>query len=134
MHHYFRSQVPFVKGPWVRTVGFQDFTYFMRKAAEMYGNIPSGKGEDDGSVFNTFLKESRYSKDMREVQWEDIREILEKYKVSRACVYTAINGSVRSESTCPVYPILSERPSHGSVPSRAVCRTTATSIRCCERV
>lgn len=81
MHHYFRSQAQFVKGPWVRTLAFPDFSYFMLKAGEIYGDIPSAKGEDDGSVFTTFLKESRFSKEMRSVGWEDIREILEKYKV-----------------------------------------------------
>lgn len=43
-----------------------------------------GKGEDDGSLFSSFLKESRLPVQLRHVSWEAIRDILELYKV---CLY-----------------------------------------------
>jgi hypothetical protein len=85
MGHYFRTQAPFIKGPWVRTVGFETFIYFLGKAGEMFGNIPPEKGRDDGTVFTTFLQESRLAASLRDVKWEDVKEILEKYKV-RTCI------------------------------------------------
>lgn len=48
----------------------------------MYKDIPLGKGEDDGSIFSSFLKESRLPADMRSVGWEDVRDILDVYKVA----------------------------------------------------
>lgn len=39
------------------------------------------QGEDDGSIFTTFLKESRLPLAMKNVTWETIRDILAKYKV-----------------------------------------------------
>lgn len=47
----------------------------------MYKEIPIGKGEDDGSIFSNFLKESRLPKELKSVSWEDVRNILEVYKV-----------------------------------------------------
>lgn len=40
-----------------------------------------GKGEDDGSLFSSFLKESRLPVPLRHISWEAIRDILELYKV-----------------------------------------------------
>ncbi|RDB17847.1 hypothetical protein Hypma_000771 [Hypsizygus marmoreus] len=79
MHHYFYTQSHFIKTPWVRNVPLRVFTYFMKLAEEMYGEIPRGKGEDDGSVFSNFLKESRLLPGMKSISWESIRDILKEY-------------------------------------------------------
>lgn len=82
IHHYFRTTPhAFIKGIWSRSVPFPVFTHFMTVAGKMYGHIPTGKGEDDGSVFATFLKESRVPVEMKSVSWEEIRDILEVYRV-----------------------------------------------------
>lgn len=39
------------------------------------------KGEDDGSIFATFLKESRLPADSKSYTWENVREIMDAYKV-----------------------------------------------------
>jgi hypothetical protein len=62
-------------------VSFPVFAYFLKLAADVYGDIPCAKGEDDGSMFSTFLKESRYPTGMKTVVWEEIRDIMEKYQV-----------------------------------------------------
>ncbi|EAU85991.2 hypothetical protein CC1G_03014 [Coprinopsis cinerea okayama7 len=80
MHHYFHTQTHFIRTPWVRNVPFGVFVYFMQKAHAKYGDIPRGKGEDDGSLFMTFLKESRFPSHLKSVTWENILEILEQYK------------------------------------------------------
>jgi len=51
----------------------------------MYGDIPRGKGEDDGSVFNYFLKESRIPPQLKSVPWETIRELMDTYKFIPFC-------------------------------------------------
>ncbi|KAF9463035.1 hypothetical protein BDZ94DRAFT_648521 [Collybia nuda] len=79
MHHYFYTQAHFIKTPWVRTVRMGVFVYFLKLAEERYGEIPRGKGEDDGSLFSSFLKESRLPVQLRHVSWEVIRDILESY-------------------------------------------------------
>lgn len=61
---------------------FPVFTHFLKVAAEIYGEIPLAKGEDDGSVFSSFLKESRLPAELKSVRWEEIRDILEVYRVS----------------------------------------------------
>jgi hypothetical protein len=82
IHHYFRTTShPFIKTTWVRTVPFPVFTYFLKVASEVYGEIPLAKGEDDGSVFSSFLKESRLPEELKSVSWEEIRDILQVYKV-----------------------------------------------------
>ncbi|KAF6755958.1 hypothetical protein DFP72DRAFT_990005 [Ephemerocybe angulata] len=80
MHHYFQTQAHFIRTPWVKNVSLGVFLHFMQKAQEKYGDIPRGKGEDDGSIFMTFLKESRFPSHMRSVTWENVLEILETYK------------------------------------------------------
>jgi hypothetical protein len=62
-------------------VPFPVFTYFLKVASEVYGEIPLAKGEDDGSVFSSFLKESRLPDELKSVSWEEIRDILQVYKV-----------------------------------------------------
>jgi hypothetical protein len=55
---------------------FLVFAYFLKLAADVYGDIPCAKGEDDGWMFSTFLKEStqsRYPTGMKTVVWEEIR-------------------------------------------------------------
>ncbi|KAL0961156.1 hypothetical protein HGRIS_006128 [Hohenbuehelia grisea] len=85
IHHYFRTQSHFIKTAWVRNVPFNVFTYFLQLSAAKYGDIPTGKNEDDGSVFAAFLKESRYPLGMRSIGWESIRDILDKYKFIPFC-------------------------------------------------
>ncbi|GLB38316.1 hypothetical protein LshimejAT787_0501810 [Lyophyllum shimeji] len=85
MHHYFYTQSHFIKTPWVRNVPLRVFTYFLKLAEDMYGDIPRGKGEDDGSIFNTFLKESRLPSTLKSVSWETIQELLEMYKFIPFC-------------------------------------------------
>jgi len=43
IHHYFHTQAHFIKTPWVRNVPLRVFTYFLKLAEEMYGEIPRGK-------------------------------------------------------------------------------------------
>ena len=83
MHHYFRSYVPFIKTPWVRSMSITTFVYLMSVATKRYGNIPPGKGDDDGTIFSEFLRESRYPTEQKHVKWEEVSDILEKYKASQ---------------------------------------------------
>ncbi|OBZ71326.1 hypothetical protein A0H81_08366 [Grifola frondosa] len=85
MHHYFRTQVPFIKTPWVRSIPLPVFTHFIAVSSRMYGNIPIGKGEDDGSIFHGLLKQSRYPTEQRAAKWENLRDVLEKYKFIPFC-------------------------------------------------
>ncbi|KAI9058363.1 hypothetical protein FKP32DRAFT_1597452 [Trametes sanguinea] len=80
MHHYFRTQVPFIKTRWVRTVPFPVFAYFLSIAARMYGDIPVSKGEDDGSILTLLLKQSRFPSEYRAAKWEQVKDVVEKYK------------------------------------------------------
>ncbi|KII87013.1 hypothetical protein PLICRDRAFT_55897 [Plicaturopsis crispa FD-325 SS-3] len=80
IHHYFHTAAHFVKTPWVRNVRFPVFSHLLATAAQRFGEIPVGKGEDDGTLFATFLKESRFPRDMKNVKVEDIKVVLEKYK------------------------------------------------------
>jgi hypothetical protein len=50
----------------------------------LFQALNSLKGEDDGSLFSSFLKESRLPTQLKHVSWEAIRDILETYKVSFA--------------------------------------------------
>ncbi|KAE9395085.1 hypothetical protein BT96DRAFT_923108 [Gymnopus androsaceus JB14] len=79
MHHYFYTQTHFIKTKWVRNVPLPVFLHFMQLASARYGEIPREKGQDDGSIFTSFLKESRYPPNLRTTNWEIIRDILEKY-------------------------------------------------------
>ncbi|KAJ4482055.1 hypothetical protein J3R30DRAFT_2117499 [Lentinula aciculospora] len=80
IHHYFFTQTHFVKSKWVRNVSFPVFLHFMQLASTRYGEIPREKGQDDGSLFLTYLRESRYPPSLRSISWETIRDILEIYK------------------------------------------------------
>ncbi|KAF9242591.1 hypothetical protein BU15DRAFT_86781 [Melanogaster broomeanus] len=80
IHHYFRSASHFVKTPWVRSIPLPVFTHFMKVTSGLFDEIPLGKNEDDGCIFNSFLKESRLPPDLKGTKWEDVREILDKYK------------------------------------------------------
>lgn len=85
MHHYYRTaQVPFVKTPWVRSMDLAVFTHFQSIAVRMYGNIPLGKGDDDSSIIEAVIKDSRFPAEQRTVKWDCLKEILEKYKV---CIF-----------------------------------------------
>ena len=59
------------------------FVHLMSVATKRYGDIPTGKGDDDGTIFSEFLRESRYPTEQKHVKWEEVRDILEKYKVSK---------------------------------------------------
>ncbi|EIW80954.1 hypothetical protein CONPUDRAFT_137081 [Coniophora puteana RWD-64-598 SS2] len=80
IHHYFRSAPHFVKTQWTRSIPLSVFTHFIKVASDMYGEIPLAKGDDDGSVFTAFLKESRLPAELKSTKWEDIREIFKKFK------------------------------------------------------
>ncbi|KAI0335899.1 hypothetical protein GY45DRAFT_1267365 [Cubamyces sp. BRFM 1775] len=80
MHHYFRTQVPFIKTRWVRTIPLPVFSYFLSIAARMYGDIPVAKGEDDGSILTLLLKQSRFPTEYRAAKWEQVKDVVEKYK------------------------------------------------------
>ncbi|KAH9854676.1 hypothetical protein C2E23DRAFT_867269 [Lenzites betulinus] len=80
MHHYFRTQVPFIKTRWVRTVPLPVFAYFLSIAARMYGDIPVAKGEDDGSLLSLLLKQSRFPNEYRAAKWDQVNEVVEKYR------------------------------------------------------
>ncbi|KAI0761934.1 hypothetical protein BD413DRAFT_616676 [Trametes elegans] len=80
MHHYFRTQVPFIKTRWVRTISLPVFSYFLCVAARMYGDIPATKGEDDGSILTLLLKQSRFPNEYRAAKWEQVKDVVEKYK------------------------------------------------------
>jgi hypothetical protein len=57
------------------------FVYLLSVATKRYGDIPTAKGDDDGTIFSEFLRESRYPTEQKHVKWEQVRDILEKYKV-----------------------------------------------------
>jgi hypothetical protein len=81
IHHYFRSASHFIKSPWVRLIPLPVFTHFMKITSALFDELPLGKNEDDGYIFHSFLKESRLPQDLKSTKWEDVREILDKYKV-----------------------------------------------------
>lgn len=54
----------------------------MTLATRMYGHIPVGKGDDDGTIFTDLLKSSRFPTEARFGKFETLKEVLEKYKVS----------------------------------------------------
>ncbi|KAG6336050.1 hypothetical protein ID866_3023 [Astraeus odoratus] len=80
IHHFYRSAVHFIKTTWVRSMRLEVFSYFQKVAAEMFDEMPVGKNEDDGYIFSAFLKESRLPSHLRSKKWEDIRDILQKYR------------------------------------------------------
>jgi hypothetical protein len=83
VHHYFRSFCPFIKTQWVRTLSLSTLSHFLKLSSERFGTINTMKGEDDGSVFRHFIKESRMRPDRRAPATEAIEEMLNKGKVSR---------------------------------------------------
>ncbi|KAJ7459859.1 hypothetical protein FB451DRAFT_1271766 [Mycena latifolia] len=86
-HHFFHSQSHFIKPsvPWVRHVPLATFSYFLNLAADKYGEIPRAKGEDDGALFATFIKESKLPPESQRVSWEAIRDIFENYHFIPFC-------------------------------------------------
>ena len=81
IHHYFRTQVPFIKTRWVRTIPFPVFSHFLSIASNTYGDVPVGKGDDDGTVLTLYLKQSRFPTEYRAAKWEQVRDVIEKFKV-----------------------------------------------------
>ncbi|KAJ6559193.1 hypothetical protein DFH09DRAFT_1083787 [Mycena vulgaris] len=84
-HHFFYSQSHFLKAPWVRHVPLATFAYFLNLAADKYGDIPRAKGEDDGALFASFIKESKMPPESQRVSWETIRDIFENYHFIPFC-------------------------------------------------
>ncbi|KAH7885344.1 hypothetical protein F5I97DRAFT_1884682 [Phlebopus sp. FC_14] len=80
IHHYFRSASHFIKTPWVRSIPLVVFTHFMKVTSGLFDEIPLGKNEDDGYIFHSFLKESRFPPNAKSTKWEDVRDILDKYR------------------------------------------------------
>ena len=91
IHHYFRTQVPFIKTRWVRTIPLPVFTKFLSIASDMYGEVPVGKGDDDGTILTLYLKQSKFPIEYRAAKWEQVRDVIEKYKVRGS---TSIIGAV----------------------------------------
>ena len=57
------------------------FTHFQSAAVRLYGNIPLGKGDDDASLFDALIKESRFPLEQRSVKGGTLRDVLVTYKV-----------------------------------------------------
>ncbi|KAI0071695.1 hypothetical protein K474DRAFT_1686956 [Panus rudis PR-1116 ss-1] len=85
IQHYFRSHVPFIKTHWVRTLDFSLVNHLLSIAADRFGDVPVGKGEDDGSSLSALLIESRLPLEHRSVTWEAAKDIVEKYKFMPLC-------------------------------------------------
>ncbi|KAI9465392.1 hypothetical protein BJY52DRAFT_1202178 [Lactarius psammicola] len=85
VHHYFRSFCPFIKTPWVRTLSLPTFSHFLKLSSERFVTINLSKGEDDGSVFRHFIKESRMRADRRGLATDAIAEMLDKGKFIPFC-------------------------------------------------
>ncbi|KIM43202.1 hypothetical protein M413DRAFT_18303 [Hebeloma cylindrosporum] len=85
MHHYFYTQTHFIKTSWVKNIPLRVFAYFLKLSEDRYGEIPRGKGEDDGSIFTTFLKESRLPPQMKSVTWETIKSLMDTYNFIPFC-------------------------------------------------
>ncbi|KAI0304324.1 Squalene/phytoene synthase-domain-containing protein [Multifurca ochricompacta] len=85
MHHYFRSSCPFIKTPWVRTLSLSTFSHFLKLSSERFETINQIKGEDDGTVFRHFIKESRLRSDRRGLATDAIAEMLDKGKFIPFC-------------------------------------------------
>ncbi|KAH9980176.1 hypothetical protein BGW80DRAFT_484395 [Lactifluus volemus] len=85
MHHYFRSFCPFIKTPWVRTLSLSTFSHFLKLSAERFETINIAKGEDDGTVFRLFIRESRLRADRRGLSTGAIVEVLDKGKFIPFC-------------------------------------------------
>jgi len=54
----------------------------MKLSSARFGTINIAKGEDDGTVFRNFIRESRRRTDRRGLATDAIEEMLEKGKVS----------------------------------------------------
>ncbi|KAI0034641.1 hypothetical protein K488DRAFT_45049, partial [Vararia minispora EC-137] len=85
VHHYFRTPVPFIKHPWVKLLPLPVFAHFLNLATTHLGDFSTTKGEDDGSVFCLFVKESRMPAGSRTVNADVIVEMLARYKFMPFC-------------------------------------------------
>jgi len=100
IHHYFYTHTHFIKTHWIRSVPLPVFTYFLKIASDLYDNIPRGKvvtvspyfifptdqraqGDDDGTLFQLFIRESRFPASMKTVSQDTIRDIVDRYKVAQ---------------------------------------------------
>ncbi|KAF7314454.1 hypothetical protein MKEN_00918200 [Mycena kentingensis (nom. inval.)] len=83
VHHYFSTSGAShfsSRAPWVKSVPLANMAYFLSVAAETFGDIPRGKNEDDGYIFQTFLREAKYAPENRSVSFEKMLECFETYK------------------------------------------------------
>jgi hypothetical protein len=70
----------------------------MKVTSGLFDEIPLGKNEDDGYIFQSFLKESRLPPDLKNTKWEDVREILDKYKVCISLICSLLACDLRRSS------------------------------------
>ena len=86
------------------------FVYLMSVAMKRYGDIPPGKGDDDGTIFSEFLRESRYPTEQKHVKWEQVRDILEKYKVSNLLRHQLLDSKFIRLSAPSLSPFATRYP------------------------
>ena len=70
---------------------FHVFLHFLSIASNLYEELPVGKGEDDGTILTLYLKQSKFPIEYRAAKWEQVRDVIEKYKVRGS---TSIIGAV----------------------------------------
>lgn len=137
-HHYFRSLCPFIKTPWVRTLSLSTFGHFLKQSSERFESINIAKGEDDGAVFRTFIRDCKRHPDRRGLATDVIAEMLEKGKVSLFKGFRSMPSKIATHSSShfvprcvPLNPAESHSiytiiigPNHGPVSPGALYRTT----------
>ncbi|KIJ54821.1 hypothetical protein M422DRAFT_221215 [Sphaerobolus stellatus SS14] len=79
IHHYFRTTSHFIKAPWVRNLSLGTFTHFMSLGSRYGMEIALAKGEDDGSLFQAWLKERSTPGLGRKIELEVIKDLFQKY-------------------------------------------------------
>lgn len=94
----------------MRTVPLPIFTHFMQVATLMYGDIPVNKGEDDGAIFSSLLKSSRFPSEQRPGKWEVLKEILEKYKVRLCGPYQCLTSLFVLSDVCALICLIGYVP------------------------
>lgn len=75
----------------------------MKLSSERFGTINIAKGEDDGTVFRNFIRESRRGSDWRNLAMDTIVEMLEKGKVSP---FESYRCTTTPTSLSTVHPLL----------------------------
>ena len=77
----------------------------MKLSSERFGAINIAKGEDDGTVFRNFIRESKRGPDRRSLATDAIVEMLEKGKVSP---FERFRCTTTPTSPSAVHPLLLE--------------------------